>query len=79
MMRSAFKGLRHELPERVDKTQLGDVVDGGVIPIGGLQYREGQSKPLEGTMHRHKHSRTKGQVYVFGVPCLDTGSLSALL
>ena len=77
MMRNAFIGLRHELQERVDPTQVGDVVDGGGMPIGGLQYIEGQQKPLEGTVH--KHSRTRGQVYVLVAPCLDTGSLSGLL
>ena len=30
MMRNAFIGLRHELQERVDQTQVGDE---GVIPI----------------------------------------------
>ena len=76
MMRNAFIGLRHELQERVDQTQVGDE---GVIPIGGLQCIEGQQKPLEGTVHRHNHSRTRDQVYTLVAPCLDTGSLSALL
>ena len=79
MMRSAFIGLGHELQERVDQTQVGDVVYRGVIHIRGPQCIEGQQKPLEGTVHRHKHSRTKGEVYVLVVPCIDTGDLNALL
>ena len=61
------------------KRRREDMVDGGVIPIGGLQCIEGQQKLLEGAPHRHKHSRTRGQVFVLGAPLLDTGILSALL
>ena len=79
-IRGAFIGLRHhELQEKVDQTQMGDVVDVGVIPIRGLQCIEGQQKPLEGAVHRHKRSRTRGQIYVLVAQCLDTGSLSALV